>query len=319
MANPAFAALAQATAGAGGGIFASATLQPLEVVKTRIQTGQCGDATLGQAAVQILKHEGVLAFYRGLAAKCYETGLKNFVYFYLYDALLRETKHYGFSIGTTLNLVLGFVAGVGTTSSTMPLEVLSTRLQAGTMQDEGLSAMTRRILKEEGLAGLFKGYWFNVILCINPAIQNTVFDQVKAATLNAKSGGDRAVKAVLSPLEAFLLGALAKAVATVITYPLVRLKTILQAGRQEDGGSSPTSPTSPYSLAEDSSALARLARVYRGLGTALLKTVLQAALLYMMKDQIARLVVQAFKVSARFLQPGNRSKLKALSGRPLAS
>lgn len=303
--NPVFAALVQATAGAGGGVFASIALQPIEVAKTRIQTGQAGDASTSEALLQILKTEGVAGLYRGSSAKCFETGSKNFVYFYIYDALSRAVKQH-IRINTAVNLVLGYFAGVGTTTLTMPLEVLSTRLQVSTTRGQTLFGMFRHIVATEGIQGLFKGYFFNVILCTNPAIQNTTFDQMKAAILRVKSKNDPSRRASLTPVQAFLLGALSKAVATVITYPLVRIKTILQAGQEakasQPGDQKPELHMSP---------LQRISQLYRGIGSALLKTVLQAALLYMMKDQIAELVELAFK---RLMRPGGQShKLRALS------
>merc|ERR1719277_1791505 len=90
--------------------------------------------------------------------------------------------------------------------------------------DEGTLALARKVVQREGVSGLFKGFWYNILLCINPAIQNTAFDRMKDAILALKKGS-------LTPFEAFALGAVAKAIATMVTYPLVRLKTILQAGK----------------------------------------------------------------------------------------
>lgn len=308
MAGDGFAALVQATAGAGGGVFASVVLQPIEVAKTRIQTGQAGDASTMDATLKILREEGVAALYRGLAAKSWEAGSKNFVYFYIYEAMSRATLRHR-QIGTALNLLLGYIAGVATTTTTMPLEVLSTRLQASTQSGVTFMGMLRHILQTEGLVGLYKGFLFNVALCVNPAIQNTTFDQMKAAMIRTASGGDPKVRVHLTPLQAFMLGAASKALATVVTYPLVRIKTILQAGEEAEPGKH-----------QQVSLLRKFCELYRGLGSALLKTILQAALLYMMKDQIASFVVLAIKSSSSFLRPrGRRHKLRALAGRPLAS
>ena len=145
---------------------------------------------------------------------------------------------------------------------------------------------------EDGLAGLFKGYWFNLILCSNPAIQNTIFDKqlgvwrtqrqhppdvhfapvsnciqlprIQEAMLLRKKQRAASAKVSLTSLEVkldrirsssdkragcsalaleaagklllckptwlrFMLGALAKAIATMITFPVTRIKTMLQA------------------------------------------------------------------------------------------
>jgi len=339
--SPAFVALVQAAAGATGGVFASFVLQPLEVVKTRVQVSRGGVSTF-DTAVEVLKTEGFGALFRGVGTKCTETGSKNFVYFYIYDTLNQVVKK-STKLSTAMKLLVGYVAGVGTTTATMPLEVLSTKLTLDT-SGAGAAAVVSSIIQEDGLTGLFRGFWFNIALCVNPAIQNTVFDRIKAVVLKAKGSKN----AVLSPLQAFVLGAVAKAVATILTFPLVRLKTILQAesgGREKQETQAPAKRAVQVSNAvrplcrSDSAAqmlqeisyrtdkepseqgiIQRFEQLYRGVGSALTKSVLQAALLYMTKDQVEQVVVTAFKVSTKMLRRrSGKVKLGAFSGRPLAS
>jgi len=344
--SPAFVALVQATAGAAGGVFASFVLMPLEVVKTRIQISQSGEASTLRTAQEILEKEGPAGLFCGVSTKCVETGSKNFIYFYIYDALNALAKRRA-KMTTTMKLGLGYAAGVGCATLTMPLEVLATRLQAETAGSISTVGMACKILQEDGITGLFKGFWFNMALCVNPAIQNTVFDTIKAMVLRLKRRGVQK-RVALTPLEAFMLGALAKAVATIVTFPLVRLKTMLQAGRRPSGledcevvePADTKARPQPHLLDKSASTqqllralsfsaeappsrqplMLRLAQLYRGLGSALAKSTLQAALLYMTKDQVEGLVVQVFKVSARiFFRRDGRLKLGAWSGRPLAS
>ncbi len=51
---------------------------------------------------------------------------------------------------------------------------------------------------------------------------NTVFDKLKAAYVQFKGGKN------LTPIDAFLIGALSKSITTILTYPLIRLKTMFQ-------------------------------------------------------------------------------------------
>lgn len=329
-----FVALVQATAGATGGVFASFVLMPLEVAKTRIQVSQTGDCSTIGVVREIFREDGVGGLFCGVVAKCTETGSKNFVYFYIYDALNAMAKLRGFAMTTPLKLLLGYSAGVVNTILTMPLEVLATRLQ---VENKGAVALTAEILQKEGVAGLFSGFWFNVALCVNPAIQNTCFDQMKARLIKSGAG--------LTPLQAFTLGALAKAVATVLTFPLVRLKTMLQAGKPPVAAVEDAKPASGKAQAGASlprsqsmtemlgamqfrsdrvraaqNLLHRIGQLYRGLASSLTKSVLQAALLYMTKDQVEEVVVRLFKLTAKLLmRRSGRVKLGAFSGRPLAS
>jgi adenine nucleotide transporter 17 len=332
-ASPAFVALVQATAGATGGVFASAVLQPLEVAKTRIQISQAGTTSMLGILSEVFSAEGVVGLFRGVNTKCVETGSKNFVFFYIYDAINAAAKRRT-PLTTGMKLVLGYIAGVGTTCLTMPLELLATRAAADT-SGKGIFAMLASILETDGLSGLFKGFGFNILLCVNPAIQNTCFDKLKARVLKAS-----AAKA-MTPLQGFVLGAVAKAIATLLTFPLVRLKTMLQAGKPppvvqeppraaEEEGHLTRAPSTSQLLGgmsrrldlkpSEQGLLQRFFQLYRGLGSALWKSTLQASLLYMTKDQVEQLVVWLFKLSAEMLRRRNgRLKLGAWSGRPLAS
>eukprot|EP00747_Dinoflagellata_sp_TGD_P195888 gnl/TRDRNA2_/TRDRNA2_65225_c0_seq1.p1 gnl/TRDRNA2_/TRDRNA2_65225_c0~~gnl/TRDRNA2_/TRDRNA2_65225_c0_seq1.p1 ORF type:complete len:364 (+),score=47.22 gnl/TRDRNA2_/TRDRNA2_65225_c0_seq1:79-1092(+) len=331
-------ALVQATAGAAGGVLASFALMPLEVVKTRIQISQSGDVSNWQTIRSITATDGIPGLFCGVSAKCAETGSKNFVYFYLYDGLITAAKART-EISMAVNLILGYIAGVGTTSISMPLEVVSTRMQTDAHKGMGLVAVTKAILEKEGISGLFVGFWFNILLCINPAIQNVGFDNLKAYVLRRKAGGNSSKRVSLSASEAFVLGAVSKAIATVATFPLVRVKSMLQAGqkpaaprelgdqhaRRLSRSSSGPVLLNAISFREDKvesqhGPLERLCQLYRGLSSALLKGVLQAGLLYLTKDQVARFVVIVFKLSAKAMRgKDGRLKLGATSGRPLAS
>jgi hypothetical protein len=239
---------------------------------------------------------------------------------------------------------LGYIAGVGTTISTMPLEVLATRLQSAEANGQSAMQVVRCLLAKEGIAGLFRGFWFNILLCINPAIQNTCFDYMKAVVLRLKRAADSGKRPVLTATQAFLLGAVAKAIATGFTYPLVRVKTLIQCaatseksarepvsdvhpaaaadslarpGRQ--GATSPTArPPACRSRCSPQMLLARLAELYQGISSALWKSVLQAALLYMTKDQVERVVSRFFWICAKTMtRLDGTLKLGAFSGRPL--
>eukprot|EP00445_Apocalathium_hangoei_P005675 CAMPEP_0203863562 /NCGR_PEP_ID=MMETSP0359-20131031/14240_1 /ASSEMBLY_ACC=CAM_ASM_000338 /TAXON_ID=268821 /ORGANISM="Scrippsiella Hangoei, Strain SHTV-5" /LENGTH=338 /DNA_ID=CAMNT_0050781131 /DNA_START=78 /DNA_END=1094 /DNA_ORIENTATION=- len=329
-----FIALVQATAGATGGVFAAFVLMPLEVAKTRIQLSHGGDLSTFGTLAGILADEGCAGLFKGCPAKCFETGSKNFVYFYIYDVINAVAKRQ-VKLTTGVKLLLGYLAGVGNTIATMPLEVMATKVQAEKGND-GVFVLVKRVLDKEGVGGLFKGFWYNIMLCVNPAIQNTCFDKVKDWIMKAqvKNG----VKSpALSAFQAFLLGAFAKAIATIITYPLVRLKTILQAGQELARKVSESSVGPPFqrtsskemllALAEREDKLPaaqgplqKVAELYRGIGSALMKSVLQAAFLYMTRDQVAGFVRTFFKLSAKaFFRKDGTVKLGVFSGRPLAS
>jgi hypothetical protein len=63
------------------------------------------------------------------------------------------------------------------------------------------------------------------VLCLQPAIQITIFDTIKK-WLTKRSGGK------LSAVQAFWLGAGSRGIAISIIYPYLRAKTVLQTRKK---------------------------------------------------------------------------------------
>lgn len=73
-----------------------------------------------------------------------------------------------------------------------------------------------RCAKEEGISGLWKGVTTNLILVSNPTVHYFIYDRLKlwaAALVDARGKP-------LNPAEFFVMGAIAKCIATVATYPV---------------------------------------------------------------------------------------------------
>ena len=68
--------------------------------------------------------------------------------------------------------------------------------------------------REEGLAGLWSGATSSLVLTVNPAIQFMVYEAAKRQAMRVSAGRQ------LSSSTVFLVGAVAKTVATVLTYPI---------------------------------------------------------------------------------------------------
>lgn len=75
------------------------------------------------------------------------------------------------------------------------------------------------------ILGLWRGLFANILLCTNPAIQFAIFEMFRVQINRARG---RRPGAALSWLEAFAVGGVSKAVATIITYPLLRAKIVQQ-------------------------------------------------------------------------------------------
>ena len=98
--------------------------------------------------------------------------------------------------------------------------------------DSSFWSVGREIVREEGVTGLWLGIKPGLVLTVNPAITYGVFERIKsvlllaqekAASVAAPSNGK------LTPGTSFLVGALSKTLATVVTYPYIMAKVRIQA------------------------------------------------------------------------------------------
>jgi adenine nucleotide transporter 17 len=81
----------------------------------------------------------------------------------------------------------------------------------GKQEKIGMREAASKIIKEEGYMGFWRGIIPALVLVINPVIQYTVFEKMKAWIEKSKKN--------LSALDFFWLGAVSKLCATSITYP----------------------------------------------------------------------------------------------------
>lgn len=160
-------------------------------------------------------------------------------------------------LSVAVNLAVGMVAGCITQTFINPLSVVQTRMMTASGTSSTLVGTTGAILKQEGAGALFRGLLPSYILTLNPAIQFVVFDRLKAFWIaylkRRRSGGDTRLftDTVVTPdkdggerghgdegkaqadvtpsaFSLFVMGAIAKAIATVVTYPYIMAKVRLQ-------------------------------------------------------------------------------------------
>jgi solute carrier family 25 (peroxisomal adenine nucleotide transporter), member 17 len=137
-------------------------------------------------------------------------------------------------------------------------------------------------------------------LCFKPALQYTIYEQVKTALLASR----RNASTSLSAVEAFVLGMVARTIATVLVFPFLRAKVLLQTAKATDtqesasrgatnGEGNPVKPTRPmttYSVLLHQWQRAGLAGLYQGIGPELTRGIFSSALMLMIKERIAVLV-----------------------------
>ncbi|KAF7816351.1 peroxisomal nicotinamide adenine dinucleotide carrier [Senna tora] len=319
-------ALINGLAGAGGGIIAQLITYPLQTVNTRQQTERdpkkhkSNLGTLEQMC-QVVKHEGWERLYGGLMPSLVGTAASQGVYYYFYqifrnkaEVAALEQKTIGIgdgSVGMLSSLLVAALSGCVNVLLTNPIWVVVTRMQTHrkvskrTLPGHGLSAATeetilsavepppygtsnviQEVYGEAGVWGFWKGVLPTLIMVSNPSIQFMLYESMltrlkKRRALNTK-GSDG-----VTALEIFLLGALAKLGATIVTYPLLVVKARLQAKQVITGDK-----RHHYKGTWD--AIIKMIRYegfygfYKGMSTKIVQSVLAAAVLFMVKEELVK-------------------------------
>ncbi|KAI0492146.1 hypothetical protein KFK09_026412 [Dendrobium nobile] len=184
-------AFAHLTAGAIGGAASSLIRVPTEVVKQRMQTRQFNSAS--DAVRLILAKEGFRGLYAG-----YSSFLLRDIPFDAIQFCIYEQLRIGYRVAVSLLVLLLFVLWEQhvcaiTGAITTPLDVLKTRLmtQGSIKHYGGLLSCTNTIIKEEGLAALWKGIGPRVLwIGIGGSIFFGVLEKTKALLAHQNSSID---------------------------------------------------------------------------------------------------------------------------------
>jgi len=277
--------------------------------------------------------------YRGATPVVTTLGISNYVFFYALNTVKRILAARG--EGSTYNskaksLLASSLAGVINVLLTNPLWVANLRIVKGMksqrrkipagdqqmhwqqqQQEQHCSAemnlfsMMRTIAKEEGVGHLWSGTWASILLVSNPVIQFFLYEQIKSALLRRRQDQRRLRRLsssavppsldTLSPIDAFVVGAVAKTIATIATYPVQLAQTVLrlQEKRSPPGstadGKEYDEEVQDNAVDGDKDTLCCLVRIYQedgvagiyqGMNAKLLQTVLTASFMFIGYEKI---------------------------------
>ncbi|KAK5856566.1 hypothetical protein PBY51_008151 [Eleginops maclovinus] len=285
--------LVHAVSGAVGSVTAMTVFFPLDTARLRLQVDDNRKAKSTPAILaDIIKEEGLLAPYRGWFPVICSLCCSNFVYFYCFHSL-KASWLKGKQSAPSNDLLIGIAAGVVNVLVTTPLWVVNTRLklQGSKFRNadirptnySGILDAFAQIIRDEGVGALWNGTFPSLLLVLNPAIQFMIYEGLKRQLR-------RGVPRELSSVEVFIIGAVAKAAATIVTYPLQTIQSILRFGQfnKSTGESNLLS-----SLRTIRCLLINRVRqfgmlgLFKGLEAKLLQTVLTAALMFLLYEKIA--------------------------------
>lgn len=305
-------ALADAIAGLAGSLVALWTFYPLDVWKTHLQAGLVSFRRTNSNSLSVwYRGIGSKTLHSASSSFVYFY-LESWVMTWYMQRrqrrqLLQPSRAVVHGHLTTLeHLILSAIAAILNTAITLPLDVISSVHQTSSLNDDDSKRLYRRsrlstieededgatnseLFQEEqidhdeevilspsplssnNISSLWKGLIPSLLLCSNPSIHYTVFDILKQ---NILTRHDHPPK--LSLVESFILGLLAKLTATLVTYPLIRIKVLLMVTHRKS-----LLGTLVEEYHRDG-----IHGLYKGCNLQLTHTILKSALLMMVRERI---------------------------------
>jgi hypothetical protein len=238
---------------------------------------------------RIMKEDGISGLYSGLNGSLIGVASTNFAYFYWYSVvrkLYMSNKSLPHKPHAAVELALGAVAGAVAQAFTIPIAVITTRQQTQPKHEKkGILDTAREVINsEDGYSGLWRGLKASLVLVVNPAITYGAYQRLREYMFPGKLS--------LRPHEAFLLGAMSKAMATIATQPLIVAKVGLQSRPP------PAREGKPFKsflevmefIIEHEGPLA----LFKGIGPQITKGILVQGILMMTKERMELLFVMLF-------------------------
>lgn len=213
--------------GGVAGTISSCVTNPLDVIKTQLQSSARGNPIA--IAKKVMTTDGIPGFFRGLPPTLVGIIPARSIYFYSYQKSKTFLGPY-LSEGSTGNALLsGFFAGIASNTVTNPIWMVRTRMQliadaaVGQRIYKGYGDVIATIFKHEGIGGFYKGIAASYWGCTEGALQFLVYEQLKTRLLRRENHA-RHVQGLestqqLSKVKYFFSAALAKGMASILTYP----------------------------------------------------------------------------------------------------
>ena len=211
------------------GTVAACITNPLEIIKTQLQSSNSANIHPFEIAKKILDADGIPGFWRGLPPTLLGIIPSRSAYFYAYSKM-KTFLHPTLPEGSPPNaMIAGFSAGIVGNTLTNPIWMVRTRMQilvdaaAGQRQYAGYRDAIKTIFQEEGIGGFYKGISASYWGCAEGAVQFLIYEQLKTKLITRQN--KKRYEQGLRPSQElpkatyFWAAAAAKSVAAVATYP----------------------------------------------------------------------------------------------------
>ncbi|XP_048407606.1 peroxisomal membrane protein PMP34 isoform X4 [Stegostoma tigrinum] len=255
--------LVHAVAGMVGSVTATTTFFPLDTVRIRLQVDEKRKSSSTPVILaEIVKEEGLSALYRGWFPVISSVCCSNFVYFYTFNSLKSMLVKGNARATPGKDLLMGCIADA-----------------------------FQQIITNEGVGTLWNGILPSLILVCNPGIQFMFYEGLKRKA--GKAGRQ------IPSWEIFMIGAIAKAIATTVTYPLQIVQAILrfEPKKRKSQSTFQESARVVFALISERLKKGGFSGLYKGLEAKLLQTVFTAALMFLVYERIAGITFKIMGLS----------------------
>ncbi|OMJ88848.1 hypothetical protein SteCoe_9153 [Stentor coeruleus] len=211
--------LVHGISGALSSTVATAFLHPFESLRTKMQA-EVSSVYFIDYLKKVFKEEGLKGVYSGFSSNIVSIAISYAMYFFSYKYLRTMILRKKPNLSIVDEIYTSFISSVIVIVFNTPLWTINSRLMKD--KSKSLREIFYQILYNEGPGAFFKGMSLSVLLTINPVIQYTFYEFLKKK-LHAKS-----------LIQYFFMGAVAKFIATVFTYPILTLRTRHQLNENEN-------------------------------------------------------------------------------------
>lgn len=218
--------------GSLSGTCSTLLFQPLDLVKTRLQTLQSGvqpgSGRVGMVSVllSVVRTEKLLGLWKGVSPSFARTIPGVGIYFSTYNTLKQHYFPEG-SPGAVEAVLLGGGARTVAGVIMLPVTVIKTRFECGRYSYGSVAGALRSVCRTEGPAALFSGLMATLLRDVPfSGIYVMFYTQTKASLPKEISSSPSA------PVANFSCGLLAGVLASLITQPADVVKTHVQVNPQ---------------------------------------------------------------------------------------
>ncbi|CAJ1346106.1 unnamed protein product [Effrenium voratum] len=207
---------------------AEAALFPLDTIKLQQQVY---GGTAASVLTRLLKQKGLRGVYQGLIGRLIQTITSNVGFFVWQTVFMQlslrriQTHEPGREkLGTVAALIVNMLAQQFNRLLTTPFDVVASVNQADP-KSKGFFHTFYRMAREGGAADLWRGLPVALLLSLNPALMFTLVGKLSDFV---KAIRHTPANSFLGSSDVFWISGVSKAVATLLTYPLIRAKAVIQ-------------------------------------------------------------------------------------------